>query len=161
MFKQIGTFNITVLVVIVLQALSSESFSIHSNNIPKAVPSVVASSKNNFKTSTIASAYQHPAAVSPLFSSSSANSDNNNNDPSSLPTYGGLVGTITGLSMTAIRQSIRTTTGISITASRTALRGLTGVSVTATLKFLVGLFPPGVSSSSEYIRLYSIGLHLI
>ncbi len=61
-----------------------------------------------------------------------------------LPSYGGLLGKITGLSMTAIRQSIRTTTGLSLTATRTALRGLTGVSVTGTMKMLFGIFPPWV-----------------
>ena len=68
---------------------------------------------------------------------------NNNNDPT--PTYGGLLGKLTGLSLTAIRRSLRTTTGLSLTATRTALRGLTGVSVTASMKMLFGILPPGVS----------------
>jgi hypothetical protein len=79
-------------------------------------------------------------SLHPLFSSNKEESESE-----SLPTYGGLIGTITGLSMTAIRQSVRTTTGLSLTASRTALRGLTGVSVTATMKLLFGIFPPWVS----------------
>jgi hypothetical protein len=68
-----------------------------------------------------------------------------------LPSYGGLLGKITGLSMTAIRKSIRTTTGLSLTATRTALRGLTGVSVTGTMKMLFGIFPPWVSTVQYYM----------
>lgn len=97
------------------------------------------------------------SSSSSLFVLKATSSDENENESNNkqaveakdngggLPTYGGLIGTITGLSLSAIRQSVRTTTGLSLTATRTALRGLTGVSVTASMKMLFGIFPPWVS----------------
>lgn len=93
----------------------------------------------------------HQSHLTTLFNSNTSTQNSNGdqekedrNVSTPLPSYGGLLGKITGLSMTAIRQSIRTTTGLSLTATRTALRGLTGVSVTGTMKMLFGIFPPWV-----------------
>lgn len=158
--NQLGHFHHVLLVVILLQAaLTSESFSIPTKTKTSLVhkspmttmptpafASTFGSRSSNandkFIQSAKATSYHHKAAVSPLFNAVLDQNDNNNNDPT--PTYGGLLGKLTGLSLTAIRRSLRTTTGLSLTATRTALRGLTGVSVTASMKKLFGVLPPGL-----------------
>jgi len=102
-----------------------------------AVPVQLQSLSNNKRSISSSS--------SPLFMQKTTASDDNDDDDveeMGLPTYGGLIGTLTGISLSAIRQSFRTTTGLSLTATRTALRGLTGVSVTASMRMLFGVFPP-------------------
>jgi hypothetical protein len=132
MLKQIEKVQFSLLVIILLQALCAEAFTIRTSLVHQ---NKVSSST----TQPYASSIPH-ASISPLFNA--IGESNNEEDLQTLPTYGGLIGKITGLSLTVIRKSIRTTTGLSITAFRTALRGLTGVSVTGSMKMLFGIFPP-------------------
>ena len=137
--------QVALLVVILLQV---QAFTIHNS----------LTSHPRCDTPLSSSLSQHrynKACSSPLFLSAKNNSnDEADNDFTPLPTYGGLIGKLTGLSMTAMRQSVRTTTGLSLTAARTTLRGLTGVSVNASLKMLFGIFPPWVSLQRYIIISY-------
>lgn len=129
-------------------ALSSPAHLPVQSTFPSSIMSVT-SCNNNINNLPKINKNSYCSSQSPLFALQSSRGDSHLNDntddddlSSSLPTYGGLLGKLTGLSMTAIRKSIRTTTGLSLTATRTALRGLTGVSVNASLKTLFGIFPP-------------------
>lgn len=133
MFRQFGKMmQLTLVVAVALQSITtSESFSIRSISRP------ILQHPQQVCLSAPVAAPCYKTSLSPLFSSKNKDLEKNE-----LPTYGGLLGVITGLSMTAIRKSIRTTTGLSLTATRTTLRGLTGLSVTAAMKNLFGVFPP-------------------
>lgn len=135
MFKCIGN-QVALLVVILLQV---QAFTIHNSFTAHPV------SRCDTPLSSLPSHQYKKACSSPLFLSVKNTNDGADDDITPLPTYGGLLGKLTGLSMTAIRKSVRTTTGLSLTAARTTLRGLTGVSVNASLKTLFGIFPPWVS----------------
>ncbi len=148
--------QVALLVLIFSQA---QSFTIHTTthrSLPSSSPIRVAVAPKVQQQQTHQYYPQSlPTSKSPLFHHSikkshlaaapANNDDNTDDDLTPLPTYGGLIGKLTGLSMTAIRKSFRTTTGLSLTAVRTTLRGLTGVSVNASLKTLFGVFPPWVS----------------
>jgi len=145
--KQTRLFEFAMLVVISLQAiLSSESFTISGRTCttPSFVNNEASQSSSSPKRAIVAVDQSKHQRKSPfqLNDATDGSRSSDENDISPLPTYGGLVGKLTGLSFTAFRKSIRTTTGLSITATRTALRGLTGVSVTASMKMLFGIFPP-------------------
>lgn len=142
------------LVIVCLQAITtSESFSIQGSprsrlfhhkqaSFPSPLTFTLPTTSQSLSPSE--TFRRHQRQSHPLFAVDDDDTDGEGEDitPSTLPTYGGLLGKITGVSMTAIRKSIRTTTGLSLTATRTALRTLTGVSVTATMKNLFGIFPP-------------------
>lgn len=133
MFRQFGKMmQLTLIATVVLQSIiTSESFSIRSTSRP------ILKHPQQVCQSAPVAAPCYKTSLSPLFSNKDEALEKGE-----LPTYGGLLGVITGLSMTAIRQSVRTTTGLSLTATRTVLRGLTGLSVTAAMKNLFGIFPP-------------------
>ena len=141
MFRQFGkVMQLTLLTAVVLQAIkTSESFSIRTIN------TIILKHPQQVSSSTPVAAPCYKKSLSPLFSTKNDSNKNKDLEKDELPTYGGLLGVITGVSLTAIRQSIRTTTGLSLTATRTALRGLTGLSVTVAMKNLFGIFPPWVS----------------
>lgn len=130
--------KVALLALILLQA---QSFTVQTTISRCNTPSL--SSSSILSPSSLPSApLSQPSSKSQLFLSVPKNNEPDDDDLTPLPTYGGLLGKLTGLSLTAIRQSVRTTTGLSLTAARTTLRGLTGVSVNASLKTLFGIFPP-------------------
>lgn len=141
------------LIVATLLQSQVESFSPTISTARPITHRSITSSSFSLSTPPISSSTKqqtyHPSSKSPLFHArhdkfqlASTTKSDDDGELTPLPTYGGLLGRLTGLSMTAIRKSVRTTTGLSITALRTTLRGLTGVSVNASLKTLFGVFPP-------------------
>ena len=144
-----STFSILFTLLIWLQSLAlTKSFTIQSSQHHRRHLHVVSKVTHPTKTTSVIQCNKgRIITMSPLFNTPTAINNDHDNDDENLPTYGGLLGKITGVSMSAIRQSVRTTTGLSLTATRTALRTLTGVSVTATMKHLFGIFPPWVSLS--------------
>jgi len=139
-----STFAIRFTLLIWLQSLAlTKSFTIQSSHHHRRHLHVVSKVTHPTKTTSVMKYNKgRIITMSPLFNTPTAINNDHDNDDENLPTYGGLLGKITGVSMSAIRQSVRTTTGLSLTATRTALRTLTGVSVTATMKHLFGIFPP-------------------